>query len=117
MGFDICQSCEVSVPVGATLCKRCERAELDYFDDYEPTREEEDAAEIAYLNYQARLEWDHYHPGEPCPAIELPYPSNGVLLDPAPERTGSPSQAQTAFEQTPNQQPLTTEQTGGVGHV
>lgn len=31
------------------------------------------------------------------------------------ERTGSPSQAQTAFEQTPNQQPLTTEQTGGVG--
>lgn len=31
----------------------------------------EDCAERAYHREQKRREWDHYHPGEPCPEIEL----------------------------------------------
>ena len=42
-----------------------------YNDDPEPTAEEEDAIEQAYFRRQKRIEWDYYHPGEPCPKCEL----------------------------------------------
>ena len=58
-----------------TYCRGCEHElRCDGFDDYELTPEEEAAAERAYENSRARAEWDSYHPGEPCPDIELPHP-------------------------------------------
>lgn len=32
-------------------------------------------AETLVENSRARQEWAEYHPGEPCPDIELPFPS------------------------------------------
>ncbi len=55
------------------ICRSCERE--NGYDDYDLSPEEEAAAERAYENSRARAEWDHYHPGEPCPDIELPYPT------------------------------------------
>jgi hypothetical protein len=81
----LCQWCEVSIPLGrGTLCHECQKAEDAALDDYNDdclTREEEDAAEAMYLRSRARAEWDHYHPGEPCPEIELP-PLRGKSPDP-----------------------------------
>lgn len=76
----LCQWCDVPIPLGrGSLCRACQKAEDDAQDDYLDdcmSDEEIEAAERAYENSKARAEWDHYHPGEPCPDIELPHPKN-----------------------------------------
>lgn len=68
-----CQWCDAPTRPGHALCVPCEREEAERDDyDYEPTPEEEAEAEFQWSRSQARAEWDHYHPGEPCPEIELP---------------------------------------------
>jgi len=64
----------------AHVCRRCERKNSYWADygDWDLTPEEEAAAECAYENSKARAEWDHYHPGEPCPDAELPHPKNST---------------------------------------
>lgn len=37
-------------------------------DNYEELTAEE---ESAYFKRQKRIEWDYYHPGEPCPKCEM----------------------------------------------
>lgn len=45
---------------------------LDSDDDFRPmTPEEEAAAERQWERSRKRREWEHYHPGEPCPKAEL----------------------------------------------
>ena len=40
-------------------------------DESELSMEEEDAIERAYFRRQKRIEWEIYHPGEPCPECEV----------------------------------------------
>jgi hypothetical protein len=56
----------------------CGETPDDYYPEDDPedwTDEDEAAMERAEENRRARIEWDNYHPGEPCPDIELPYPA------------------------------------------
>lgn len=80
MGERYCHECEDKLTAfEAHICRRCEREASYWSDDvWDMTPEEEAAAERAYENSKARAEWDHYHPGEPCPDIELPHPKNST---------------------------------------
>ena len=74
MGERLCPSCDYPLTAfEAHVCRTCQMAD-SYDDDCDLSPEEEAAAERAYENSRARAEWDHYHPGEPCPDIELPHP-------------------------------------------
>lgn len=91
-----CASCDHPLTTSEKyICRFCAKHDRDCEDDwdFDLSPEEEAAAERSWANYQARSEWDHYHPGEPCPDIELPYPRNREA-DSGGERTGSVSNPQ-----------------------
>jgi hypothetical protein len=52
------------------LCRRCKREEVEVIDDWESVQcrrcNDRDIERTS-----RRQEWDHYHPGEPCPESEL----------------------------------------------
>lgn len=54
--------------------------------------------ESQYERSQAQQEWDYYHPGEPCPEIELP-PGRGTSVS----------------SQNPNEKPSSTGKAGDNG--
>lgn len=76
MAERLCPNCNYPLaPKDKAICKPCRSEEaIGWGDDYDMSPAEEAAAERAYENSRARAEWDHYHPGEPCPDIELPHP-------------------------------------------
>ncbi|WP_226560781.1 hypothetical protein [Salipiger thiooxidans] len=47
----------------------------DGFVSDEPIELCHDCVEISEERRKARAEWNYYHPGEPCPEVELPQPA------------------------------------------
>lgn len=53
------------------LCCRCKREPVEDFGDGEPSWQCTHCNDKDIQRSENRREWDYYHPGEPCPPIEL----------------------------------------------